>query len=104
MNAMARMDWFTVAMQDIEIPCERPARNADAVARGLSPSPDCGGSNPAEWIRWFRCGCAPPYALYCTYCKDVVLQTWLMLNCGGCGLYARGSDMYSLIEPLNKAA
>lgn len=105
MSPMLRMDRFTVLVEGIEIPCERPARNADSVARGCLASPDCGGRNPAEWVLWFACGCdEPPYVLYCTFCKDVVLSPRLLLNCAVCNRTVPGSEMYRLVEPLNKAA
>lgn len=103
MNADVRPDQFTEMMNEIRVPCERPARNAEAAKYGNEASADCEGHNAAEWVLWVACGCPPPYVLYCTFCKDVVLGA-PMLRCGDCGLHVPGHQMYRRVEPLNRAA
>lgn len=95
MNASTRPDQFTSIVESLRVPCER--------SRRPRPYPHCGGMNPAEWILWFRCGCPPTYVLYCTRCKDAVLAKHELV-CLGCNICVPPSDMYSLIEPLDRAA
>lgn len=94
MNAV-QVNWkfgaFEALTEDIQIPCEKQW------------NPHCGRSNPAEWIAWVACTCAPPYVLWCTPCKDRMLngdRIW----CRSCGdSWATAGEAFRLIEPLNRS-
>lgn len=86
-----------------EVACERAARDEDGKALGFRPSCACNGEGKAEWVLWRGCSCDPHYLLYCTLCKDHLVNFSGPLKCGSCGrLSFPASTAYTLIEPLNK--
>lgn len=82
--------------EDWAVPCER-------AARPTADGDDCGGRNPAAWILWPVCGCAP--LLYCAPCRDIVTG-YRRLTCVHCGYRWRWRPWiptaFRLIEPLNR--
>lgn len=85
-----------------EVACERAARDEEGLTHGQLPGCACNGEGVAEWSLWFACGCTPGYVLYCTPCKDQMLQS-PRIYCTGCStMFTPGSTGYSLVEPINR--
>lgn len=79
--------------EDWAVPCERKTR--------LNAPTHCGGKNPAEWVLWILCNCAPSHVLYCSVCMGLVLSAPL-LQCPTCHLMGTPKQVYYRIEPLNR--